>query len=157
MCCLIYVVEKQIQGEFGNIVSAVFFTRLLLYADDTLIIESDPIIAQRLVDIIRLKGFEYGLELNNKKLEMMIVNGDTDIFVGDGSRIKCKDALVYLGSFLSKDGRINVELGRRIGSAKQAFNELERLWCHASVSITKKLEVFEACVVSRLLYALQTC
>ena len=61
---------------------------------------------------------------------------------------------MYLGSILSKDGRINSELSRRIGGAKQAFTEVERLWYYASITITKKLQVFEACVVLRLLHAL---
>ena len=39
-------------------------TRMFLYADDILVIESDPEIAQRIIDIIRSKGREYGLELN---------------------------------------------------------------------------------------------
>ena len=65
--------------------------------------------------------------------------------------------MVYLGSILSTDGRIQSELNRRIGSGSQAFNELERLWKHANVCATKKLEVFEACVVSRLMYGLHTC
>ena len=150
-------VDTEIHADFGGIARAVSVTRTLLYADDTLIVESDPIIAQRLVDIIRAKGLEYGLEFNEKKLEMMVVNGDDQIFAGDGTAIKQKDSMVYLGSIISRDGRIQAELGRRIGCASQAFNELERLWKHADISITRKIEVFESCVVSRLLYALETC
>ena len=88
MSCLINNTDAQIKLEFGNIASKVFISRLLLYADDTLIFEEDPKIAQRLVQIIREKGLEYGLEFNEKKLEMMIVNGDATILSADGSRIK---------------------------------------------------------------------
>ena len=117
MTCFIQDADTQIKAEFGNIASVIFRTRLLLYADDTLILESDPVVAQRLMDVVREKGLEYGLEFNVKKLEMMVINGDDQIFVADGARIKQKDSMVYLGSILSKDGRIAAELGRRIGSA----------------------------------------
>ena len=45
MICLIYDVGVDIKAEFGNIQSKVAFSRLLLYAEDTLIFESDPVIA----------------------------------------------------------------------------------------------------------------
>ena len=157
MTCFIYDADAQMKAEFGNIASVVSVSRLLLYVDDTLILESNPVAAQRMVDIIREKGFEYGLEFNEKKLEMMTINGNETILAANGSRIKQKDSMVYLGSILSADGRIQSELNRRIGSAGQAFNELERLWKHANVSVTRKLEIFESCVISRLMYGLQTC
>ena len=88
---------------------------------------------------------------------MMIINGTEKILSSDGSYIKRKDAVVYLGSVTSKDSSIQTELSRRIGLANQAFNKLERLWKKTSISITRKLEVFDSCVVSRLMYALQAC
>ena len=109
------------------------------------------------MDLIRAKGREYGLEFNEDKLEMMTINGEEKIAAADGTFIKQKDSLVYLGSVISKNGSMQSELSRRIGTANQAYYELVRLWSHASVPLTRKLEVFEACVVSRLLYSLQAC
>ena len=91
------------------------------------------------MDIIRQKGLEYGLEFNEGKLEMICLNGDDRILAADGSRIRCKDSLVYLGAVLSKDGGMSAELGRRIGCVNKAFIELERPWGYASISVTKKL------------------
>ena len=108
------------------------------------------------MDIIRAKGLEYGLEFNEKKLEMMVVNGDDPIFAVDGTAIKQKDLMLYLRSIISKDGRMQAELSRRNGCASQTFNELERLWKHANISNIRNIKVFESCVVSRLLYALET-
>ena len=79
-------------------------THLFLYADDILIFEQDPRIAQRVVEIIREKGLEYGLEFNEQKFEMMTINGEESISVVDGSYIKRKDVMVYLGSVISKNG-----------------------------------------------------
>ena len=71
-------------------------------------------------------------------------------------RLSRKESIVHLGNILSTDKHIQSELSRRIRSRSQAFNELERLWKHASISVTRKLRVFEVCVVSRLMYGLQT-
>ena len=77
-------------------------------------------------------------------MEMMTINGDEKIMAADGSFIKQKDSLVYLGSVISKNGSMQTELNRRIGAANQAYYELERLWNHANVLFTRKLEVFDA-------------
>ena len=48
-------------------------------------------------------------------------------------------------------------MGRRIGAAQQALNELEQAWKHSGISQRRKLYYFDACVVSNLMYVLQTC
>ena len=111
--------------------------RFWLYVDSILMLEIDLIIVEWPMDIIRTRGLEYVFELNECKVAMMMINGEEAIFGAGGSRIKSKESLVYPVSILSKIGRVNAELGRRIGSASQAFNELERLWKHANVSMTK--------------------
>ena len=70
-----------------------------------------------MVDVIREKGFEYGLEFNENKLEMMPINGDEKFIAADGSFIKQKNALVYLGNVISKNGFMQTELNCRIGAA----------------------------------------
>ena len=46
------------------------------------------------------------------------------------------------------------ELGRRIGSAKTIFETLQRVWRHSSITLSRKLLIFDACVVSKLTYGL---
>ena len=62
----------------------------------------------------------------------------------------------YLGFILSSDGRLGSELGRRIGEASATFKALQRLWSHSCISLPRKLHVFDACVVSKLVYGLQS-
>ena len=54
------------------------------------------------MDTIRTKGMEFCLELNERKLEMMTINGEDVVFVADGLRIKSKESLVCLPVILSK-------------------------------------------------------
>ena len=67
-----------------------------------------------------------------------------------------KESIIYLGGLLSNDGCVGSELGRRIGLAQVEFKALRRIWSHASMSQQKKLRVFHACVISKLMYSLHT-
>ena len=60
--------------------------------------------------------------------------------------------MTYLGSTLSFDGWIAGELGRRMGMAKADFDVLRKIWSHSSLPRSAKLRIFDACVVSKLLY-----
>ena len=124
-------------------------TRSLLYADDTLIVESDATIAQEYMDAVRRLGAQYGLSLNESKLEVLAVSHDGRLLDGQGRPIKTKSSMVYLGGLLTANGRIGPELGRRIGAATQAFSELSRAWRHANLARSRKMKIYEACVVSR--------
>ena len=64
--------------------------------------------------------------------------------------------MVYLGSLLSADGRIEAELSRRLGMAQKDFQILQRVWAHANISKQRKTLIYNACIVSTLLYGLGT-
>ena len=64
--------------------------------------------------------------------------------------------MVYLGGLLVPNGSVDAELARRIGQAIGEFKALQRVWKHASIPRKKKLQIFEACVLSKLLYSLHT-
>ena len=92
-------------------------TRSLLYADDTLVIESDVKVAEYFMECISEIGAHYGMEYNWKKLEVLRVRHSGHIMLPNGSWVKEKEALVYLGSQLAADGRVETELSRRLGMA----------------------------------------
>jgi hypothetical protein len=54
------------------------------------------------------------------------------------------------------NGSVDAELARRIGQATGEYKALQRVWKHASITRKKKLQIFEACVLSKLLYSLHT-
>ena len=73
-----------------------------------------------------------------------------------GSVVKRKESLVYLGSLIFVSGRTYSEVSRRIGLAFAVFKELDRVWKHASLCKTKKLDIYRAIVLANLLYGLQS-
>ncbi len=81
---------------------------------------------------------------------------EAEICKPDGSFVEQKDSITYLGSVLSSSGHLGTELGRRLGAALSEFRKLERVWSHSTLSADRKLRIFEACVLSKLLYCLHT-
>ena len=154
MTCLISDANLAVEDRFGKIRASVLMTRSILYADDTLLIDTSVECAQFFMDTIQRLGAEYGLCFNDKKLEILASNIEGDVFNSLGAPILQKDKIIYLGSILSADGSVHSEVGRRIGAAASVFKELEQGWKHASISRRQKLIYFDACVVTNLLYGL---
>lgn len=106
MTCLIYDADILIKSRYGDIVVANAFIRMIFYADDILIIEVRADIAQEFMDIIRELGKQYGLCFNESRLEVLAIHHDGELTIASGESIKKKEAIVYLGSLLSANGRI---------------------------------------------------
>ena len=96
----------------------------LLYADDTLIIDSSGGHVQEYMRCVHSVGSGYGLAFNWGKLEVLTVKCNDSILKPDGTAVKHKNRMIYLGSILSDDGYAEKELGRRIGAARADFDAL---------------------------------
>ena len=145
-----YFAQRQVQLSEGLLIHD------LMYADDTLLIDADEDVVEAYMQCVGAAGAEYGLSFNWRKIDALPVRTSARIRKPDGTDIMTKDPMKYLGSMLSADGRIGSELGRRIGLAKADFEALRRVWAHASLSRHRKLEVFNSCVISKLLHGLFT-
>ena len=64
--------------------------------------------------------------------------------------------MIYLGGLLSSNGRTGDELSRRLGLAAADFKTLSRVWSQANLSTRRKVQIFNSCVVSILMYGLRT-
>jgi hypothetical protein len=143
-------------AQRGSGVPDDLFATELLYADDTLIVDVDSSRAELFMNCIGRAGSHYGLSFNWRKLEVLPVRCEAKICKPDGAYVPEKSSLVYLGSLLSSDGLAGSELNRRLGAASSEFKTLSRIWSHAKLSVEKKLRIFDACVLSKLLYCLHT-
>ena len=67
------------------------------------------------------------------------------------------DNFIYLGSTLSRDGSLDAEINNRIAKASAAYGKLEkRVWSDHGITVNTKLGVYNACVLSCLLYGSET-
>ena len=71
----------------------------VVYADDTLLMSSSPVLVQKLLDNVALTGRSYGLELNLDKTVLLRVRGQEYIFSVDGKPLKIKTDTYILGVY----------------------------------------------------------
>ena len=101
-------------------------------------------------------GRTYGMSLHWGKTQALSVCTSDRIARPDGSLIEESGSLKYLGATIYGDGRADSEISRKIGAARADFQQLQKLWNHANVSVKDKLQFFHALIVSRLVYGLST-
>ena len=70
--------------------------------------------------------------------------------------VKQVDILPYLGDALEASARTIGEVSRRLGAAGRDFRQLRRIWSHGGLSTLRKVQLYSACIVPRLLYGLDT-
>ena len=82
-----------------------------------------------------------------------IAEEDTQPISLEGGKIKHVSEFPYLGSSIAANGRIDDEVDRRIANASKAFGALwQAVFMDANLSITTKRLVYQAFVLSVLLY-----
>ena len=127
----------------------------LLYADDTLLMNTSLEALQCQLNIVIDVGRRYGLELNFKKVLHASINHDGILFDPNGNIIKKTDEVVYLGSLITMNGKAKSEISRRIGEATQVFYTLQSVWKHANITRQRKKEILDSMVISKLIYNLE--
>ena len=131
--------------------------RDLDYADDICLLASDIEEMQMMVDTIVMEGEKIGLKINTAKTEVMkIRTQDTRCVSIGSSNLKEVNNFIYLGSRMSNDGDIRAEINIRIGKSSCAFNYLKNVWKEDRISLATKLKLFNAIVISVLLYGCES-
>ena len=129
----------------------------LAFADDTLLLGVSAAHLENFLQAVASAGERFGMELHNGKLQLICIRCDEPVTKPGGEPLQPQQQMQYLGTMLSEDGRVSSELGRRIGQAKSEFRSLCKVWGHSSLSLKRKLRVFDSLVQSKFLYGLATC
>ena len=128
----------------------------ILYADDTVLLSSVAGKLQMHLDILVEEGAKYGLELNWDKTVLLNINTEAELARPSRDKVKRVDRAVYLGSVLAASASAIPELSRRLGEATGSFKSLESCWKHANITTDRKIGIYVACVVSKLMYCLDS-
>ena len=70
--------------------------------------------------------------------------------------MKTVEEAVYLGGLLTTTSSAKPEVTRRLGEARGGFKALAQCWAHANITRHRKVQVYLACIVSKLLYNLDS-
>ena len=81
-----------------------------------------------------------------------IAEEDTQPISLEDGEIEHVSEFIYLGSSVAANSRIDDEIDRRIANAPKAYGALCQAVLDAHLSITTKWLVYQACVLSVLLY-----
>ena len=128
----------------------------VLYADDTMLVSGSAVKIQLLLDFTIKVGKQYGLDLNWSKTVVMRINNDGLVLDPSLQPIKHVRQAVYLGGLLHINADSKPEVTRRLGEARGVFRALTKCWNHAGISKSRKLCLFDAIVVPKLLYNLES-
>ena len=109
---------------------------------------------QHALDTTSLVGARFGLSLHYDKFQLLQVNGQFQVFTGNHCRIAAQDSMTYLGCQIYADGSLKLELNRKLGAAWSGFCALQSVCQHSTLSTQKKIQIFRAVIISRLLYEL---
>jgi hypothetical protein len=136
--------------------------RMILYADDIVLLCNDIDELSEIVNIYDKTFARFGLKISTDKTETMAFNVDEEI--------KAKPSLISVGNVALKNVRSFKYLGHmiknteedpshfltfRISSAFQKWNELKHILCDRRIFMSTRAKILEACVRSRLIYSVQ--
>ena len=125
----------------------------LLYADDTLVISKSPKYMQLILKEIEAECIKYNMSLNKTKCEIIAMNAKPKILFEDKTKVKIVDKARHLGAIITKKANRETDLENRLSIARATATKLRTFWRKVKVSKIWKLQVYNAIVVSQLIYA----
>ncbi|RXN35706.1 RNA-directed DNA polymerase from mobile element jockey-like protein [Labeo rohita] len=126
--------------------------REMLFADDTALAAHTEGALQRLITCFADACTEFGIAISLKKTNILAQDVSTTpaITIGDHT-LEVVENFTYLGSTICSN--LDTELNIRIGKAATAMAQLaKRVWDNTLLTLKTKLKVYQACVLSTLLY-----
>ena len=119
--------------------------REMLYADDAALASHTEDGLQRLVDCIK--------KTNVRAQDISY----TPCIKIDDHTLEVVDEFVYLGSTISTNMNLDTEINKRIGKAAATLSKLtKRVWYNNLLTQNTKVRVYQACILSTLLYGSET-
>ena len=128
--------------------------REMLFADDVAITAYTEIALQELINCFAHACSQFGLTISIKKTNILgqDVSSAPSISIGDCT-LDVVEYCTYLGSNISSNLSLDTELNMRIGKASAALARLTKRVCeNTMLTIKTKTLVYQACVLSTLLY-----
>ena len=130
----------------------------LLFADDTALVAHSGQDLQHLIDNFSEASDIFGLKVSTSKTVTMCHEPETQPNITlKEERLTSVDNFCYLSSTISKGLDLTKEISHRIGKAAATYGKLEsRVWKNRKLHLKTKMAVYNACILSSLLYGAET-
>ena len=132
--------------------------RDMLFADDAAVTTHTQQELQSLMDRFSRACNDFGLTISLKKTN--VLGQDTaapPIITIDDYELDVVRQFTYLGSTITDNLSLDTEIDKRIGKAATTLARLTtRVWTNPKLTVKTKMAVYNACVISTLLYGSET-
>ena len=132
--------------------------REMLFADDAALIAHTEEALQRMISCFFQARKDFGLTISLMKTNIMAQ--DTAIVPTihiDNYNLELVSEFTYLGSAMSGNLSLEPKLSRRIGKASAVTSQLSKhVWENKKLTLNTNMKVYQACVLSTLLYGSET-
>ena len=122
----------------------------LRYADNTVSLAEGPMFLQALLTAVNEKGKPYGMEMNIIKTKSMVISRKKPVpnitISVEGKPIHQVERMVYLGYIATEDGKCEIEIKRRIGITRTAFESMAKILTSRNISIELRSSI-EKCYI----------
>ena len=127
------------------------------FADDIVLLSQRHSDSQVKTSRMTSAAKSIGLKVNIKKTKVLRVNANNQhpIQINDMD-VDDVQEFVYLGSKMTVDGNVKMEVKERIRKARHAFSLLRQTWKSRKISTKTKLRIFQTNVISVLLYGAES-
>ena len=100
---------------------------------------------------------QVGLKIHPQKSKILKVGkvADNNVMLENVEHEKVEE-FTYLGSIIDKRGGSEADIKARIGKARIAFSQLQKVWKASKISLQTKLRLFNSNVKSVLMYGCET-
>jgi hypothetical protein len=144
----------------GSLAQGEEMVSILMYADDIVIMCEDSTDLQQAMDKLEQTTQDWGLTISINKTKVMALNKNFNLSQPvriRGEVIEQVDGFTYLGSLFNSEGSCGEEIRRRIGFATGKFFSLKKaVWKQRGLGLKTKLRIYNATVISLLLYGAET-
>ncbi len=129
-----------------------------LFADDGALLATSRNAMERAVQEFNGVGTQFGLTVSVQKTKHMVVgrqveDSERKPIVVEGGEIQCVKEFPYLGAVIADSGRMDADVESRLAKASKAFGALRKaVFLDRNLSLQTKRKVYQACVLSVLLY-----
>ena len=128
------------------------------FADDAALLAKTRTGAEQALQDCSANNTTFGLRLSTSKTKFMaagreVKDEDRTPIEIENSEIECVKEFPYLGSIIAANGRMDADVEKRLSQASKAFGALRKpVFSDKNLSLRTKREVYQACVISVLLY-----
>jgi len=133
--------------------------RDLLFADDAALVAHSEATLQEMIDRLNDACKDFALCISVKKT-VILAQGNVPIarpITLNGQPLEIVQKFCYLGSTVTPSLSLDEEINSRIGKSAATFGKLtQRAWENKYLKESTKIKIYEACVLSTLLYGAET-